>query len=373
MIYLDYAANTPVGEEALRTFCEVSQQYIANPNSPHPAGLAAKERLDRATEQIAERLHVKESEIIYTSGASESNNLAIKGAAQQYRKYGKHIITTYLEHSSVNGAMGYLQSQGYEIDYVDITPSGLVDLENLRELLRDDTVLVSVCYVDSEVGICQQVEQIAAVLSGYPHCLFHVDATQAVGKIPVVTEQIDLMTFAPHKFYGLNGCGVLIKKENILLEPLIHGGISTTAFRSGTPALGLIASTAAALSAAMEKMQERYEYVSGLNRELRQELAHYPKVKINSTEHSVPFILNLSITGAKAEAFQAALAEKEIYLSTKSACCAPNTVSRPVYALTKDRKAALSTLRVSLSHLTTREEIKEFLICFDDCYGKLVK
>lgn len=373
MIYLDYAANTPVSEEALRTFCEVSQQYVSNPNSPHPAGLAAKARLDEATQQIAELLHVKENEIIYTSGASESNNLAIKGIARQYQKHGKHIITTYLEHSSVNGAMGYLQSQGYEVDYVDITPSGLVDLEHLKELLREDTVLVSVCYVDSEVGICQQIEQIAAVLTGYPHCFFHVDATQAAGKIPLTLEHVDLVTLAPHKFYGLNGCGLLIKKENVLLEPLIHGGISTTAFRSGTPAVGLIASTATALSAAMEAMQERYKYVSGLNQELRQALRRYPKVKVNSTEQSVPFILNLSITGAKSEVFQEELAERGIYLSTKSACCAPNTVSRPVYALTKDRKAALSTLRVSLSHLTSHEDIGEFLNCFGDCYTKFVK
>lgn len=373
MIYLDYAANTPVSEEVLQTFCEVSREYIANPNSSHPAGLAAKARQDAATAQIAGLLHVKENEIIYTSGASESNNMAIKGAAHQYRKYGKHIITTYLEHSSVNGAVAALQSQGFEVDYVELTENGLVDLEHLKELLREDTILVSVCYVDSEVGICQQVEQIAAVLSGYPHCLFHVDATQAAGKIPLQLDCVDLATFAPHKFYGLNGCGVLIKKENVLLEPLIHGGTSTTPFRSGTPALGLIASTAKALALAEENREQRYGYVAELNQKLREALRRYSNVKINSTKNSIPYILNISISGAKSEQFQSALAEDGIYLSTKSACCAANTVSRPVYALTKDRKAALSTLRISLSHLTAKEEIESFLSCFDECCHKLVK
>lgn len=373
MIYLDYAANTPVNEKVLQTFCEVSRQYIANPNSSHDLGRAAKTRLDESTKQIADLLGVKEDEVIYTSGASESNNLAIKGAAWQYRKYGKHIITTYLEHSSVNGTVAALQNSGYEVDYVNITADGLVDLNHLKELLRDDTILVSVCSVDSEIGLKQQTDKIAEILSGYPHCMFHTDATQAVGKILVNAENVDLMTFAPHKFYGLNGCGVLIRKEKVLLEPLIHGGISTTPFRSGTPALGLIASTAKALSLAVAERESRYEYVSELNRQLRLELKKYPKVRINSTENSVPFILNISIAGAKSEVFCSALAEHEIYLSTKSACCAPNTVSRPVYALTKDRKTALSTLRISLSHMTTREELQEFLSRFDECYKKLIK
>jgi cysteine desulfurase len=243
-----------------------------------------------------------------------------------------------------------------------------VDLEHLKELLREDTILVSICYVDSEVGIRQQIDKIAEVLASFPHCFFHVDATQAVGKIPVCLENVDLITFAPHKFYGLNGCGVLIKKEGVLLEPLIHGGISTTPFRSGTPALSLIAATAEALSLAVSEMEARYNYVEGLNHKLKEALKRYPGVKINSTEQSVPFILNISIAGAKSEEFQAELAACEIYVSTKSACCAPNTVSRPVYALTNDKKAALSTLRISLSHLTTLSEIEAFLKCFDEIY-----
>ncbi len=367
MIYLDYAANTPVDEEVLKTFCGVSASYIANPNSGHAAGRAAKERMDSSTAGIAAMLGAKPSEIIYTSGASESNNLAIKGIAGAYKKYGKHIITTYLEHSSVTGAVTALQNAGYEVEFADILENGQVDLQNLKELIREDTILVSVCCVDSEIGIRQPVEEIGEMLSAYPHCFFHVDATQAIGKIPVSLENIDLLTFAPHKFYGLNGSGILYKKENVMLEPLIHGGMSTSAYRSGTPALALAAAAEKALSLALENRQEKYDAVLRLNRKLREALGGYQGVTINSTEKSVPFILNISIKGIQTERLAEELGKSEIYVSTKSACCAPNTASRPVYALTKDRKRALSTLRISLSHRTTAEEIDAFLAAFDRC------
>lgn len=373
MIYLDYAANTPTHQEVLQYFCEVTKQYPANPNSSHKLGFEANTLLFKATCQIADLLNVKTSEIIYTSGASEANNLAIKGVAQKYKKFGRHIITTYLEHSSVNGAMMYLQEQGFTIDYVDILPNGLVDLEHLKELLTKETILVSICYVDSEIGLKQDTQKIAELISAYPNCFFHTDATQAVGKMPVSTKNIDLITFSSHKFYGLNGCGVLIKKENVLLEPLIHGGISTTPFRSGTPALSLIASLEKALSLCYIDMNSKYQYVEKLNNQLKEAFKKYPQIKVNSTENSVPFILNISIKGAKAEDFLTEFEKEDIYLSSKSACCAPNTVSRPVYAITKDRKLALSTLRISLSHLTSEEEIKIFLDCFDKQVHKLLK
>lgn len=373
MIYLDYAANTPINQEVLQYFCEVANQYPANPNSSHQLGVEANTLLFETSSQIAELLNVKPSEIIYTSGASESNNLAIKGIAQKYKKFGKHIITTYLEHSSVSGAMVYLQDQGFTIDYVDILPNGLVDLEHLKELLRNDTILVSICYVDSEIGLKQETQKIAELISDYPNCIFHTDATQAVGKIHISTKNVDLISFASHKFYGLNGCGVLIKKENILLEPLIHGGISTTPFRSGTPALSLIASLEKALSLCYTDMTFKYKYVEKLNNQLREAFKKYSQIKVNSTAHSVPFILNISTKGAKSEYFLTEFEKEDIYLSSKSACCAPNTVSRPVYAITKDKKLALSTLRISLSHLTSENEIDRFLDCFDKIYNKLIK
>lgn len=371
MIYLDYAAHTPVDQAVLDVFCEVTRNYPANPNSSYRIGKEAADRLAETSRHMATLLGVSETEIIFTSGATESNNLAIKGIAAKYKRYGKHIITTYLEHSSVTGAVTALKNEGFEVDFVDITAEGTVDMAHLKELLRDDTVLVSVCYVDSEIGIRQPIREIGELVKQYPHCYLHVDATQAVGKIPIEISFIDLMTFSPHKFYGMNSSGVLIRKEHVMLEPLIHGGISTTPFRSGTPDLAMAVAADAALTSMMADMEEHLTYVTQMREILVEGLTKHKCVHINSTATSVPYILNLSLRGINSHAVVEALEEKEIYISTKSACCAPNTASRPVYAITKDKKLALSTLRISMSHKTTREEIDTFLDEFDACIKAL--
>lgn len=371
MIYFDYAANTPVDEEVLKEFCEQSLTYYGNPNSSHDFGVKAKGRMDEITGRIAELLHVKDEEIIYTSGASEANNHAIKGTAYTYRNKGKHIISTCLEHFSVSGALTALQNQGYEIDLVDINENGQVDLEHLQELLRKDTILVSVCYVDSELGVLQPISEIAAIVKDH-NCFLHVDATQAVGKLAITTKGIDLLSFAPHKFYGIGGCGILVRKSHVILEPLIHGGASTTIYRSGTPALGLAASILKALEKAEEDLEMKYEYVQSLQHSLTDRLKQYPKVRINSTLRSIPYILNLSVAGIKGNDFQKELAKRGVCVSVKSACSAPGTPSRPVFAVTRDKKNAMHSWRISLSHLTTQAEIEEFMIAFDQCYQILL-
>ncbi len=373
MIYLDYAANTPIDPEVMNCFIEESNKYIANPNSTHLLGREAKDRLTKLSEEIALLLGVKTSELIYTSGASEGNNLAIKGLVQAYRHNGKHIISTCLEHPSVSGALTYLQTLGYEIDLVDITPEGLIDLTHLKELLRRDTVLVSICTVDSELGIRQPIEEIGRLLNDYPNCHFHTDATQAVGKIPVDFKDVDCVTLAPHKFFGMNGCGILIKREDVILEPIIHGGSSTTIYRSGTPALGLIASLWKALELAHLHLSKRYSAVEDMNQELKKLLLQYKKVRINSTKYSIPHILNISVQGVKAGVFRQALEEEGICVSIKSACSVQSSPSRPVYAVSRDKKNAMCSWRISLSHLTTMEEIENFHEAFRKCYEKLTK
>ena len=371
MIYLDYAANTPVDLKVMDCFVETTNKYIANPNSAHLLGREAKESLDRISENIASLLGVNASEIIYTSGASEANNLAIKGIVQAYKQNGKHIISTCLEHPSVSGALTYLQALGYEIDLVDITAAGLVDINHLKELLREDTVLVTICSVDSELGVRQPIDEIGKILEAYPNCFFHTDATQAIGKIPVSMTVADCITFTPHKFFGLNGCGVLIKKEPVVLNPLIHGGTSTTIYRSGTPVIGLAASIDKALELSITHLQERYQLVKENNEYLKRHLLNYKKVRINSTEFSIPHILNISVQGVKAVLFQEALELEGICISVKSACSVSGAPSRPVYAVTKDKKNAMCSWRISLSHLTTMKELELFLEAFDRCYHKL--
>lgn len=371
MIYLDYSANTPADAAVLDAFVQTERRFIGNPNSTHPAGLAAQAEMQRVTDGIADLLHVLPEEIIYTSGASESNNLALKGIVQASRHVGRHIISTALEHSSVGGALSALQQQGCEIDLVDISRDGTVDLEHLRELLRRDTVLVAVSAVDSELGTVQPIRAIADMLRDYPNARLHVDATQAVGKADLVLDGVDTMSIAPHKFYGLNGSGLLIKKKHLVIEPQIHGGGSTTPYRSGTPALGLAVSIEKALRLALEHQPERVAYVRRLNQQLRAELAKYPAVRFNSPENAVPHILNVSVTGVKGTAFQQKLSEYGVCVSVKSACSVPGTPSKAVYAVSRDRKNALSSWRISLSHLTTEAEIAEFLRIFGICYREL--
>lgn len=372
MIYLDYAALTPAGEGALRAFCDTVRQYPANPNSAHPAGLKARALMDGCTQRILRRLGADGHEIVYTSGAGEANNLAIKGVAEHYRNHGRHIVSTYMEHSSVNGALAALQHNGFEVSYANTDANGQVDTTHLESLLRDDTILVSVCVTDSELGIRQPVERIAALLAGRPRCFFHTDAAQAVGKTPFAADGIDLITFAPYKFYGLPGCGALVKRSDIILEPLVHGG-GASPYRSGTPALGLISSASQALDIAMDNMSAHTARVQALNDRLRTALAAYPRLVVNSTAHSLPHILNVSLPGVNTRRFLNELGSRGICLSEKSACCAPGTPSRPVFSMTKDRKRALSTLRISLSHLTTDAELDAFLEHFDDVYRQMAK
>ena len=316
-------------------------------------------------------LGVQPAEIIYTSGASEANNFALKGLVRLSRHAGRHIISTPLEHSSVSGTLTALQEQGYEIDLLDVKQDGTVDLGHLKDLLRPDTICVAITLVDSELGVVQPVQEIAAILKAYPHCHLHVDATQAVGKIPVSFEGVDTMSLTAHKFYGLNGIGLLVKRRNLALEPLIHGGESTTIYRSGTPTVALACSLALALDKAVTELPARVEHIRALNARLRTVLAKYPKVRINSPEHAIPHVLNLSVRNVKGTVFQRELDAKGVCVSVKSACSSDGLPSRAVFAVSRDRRNALSSWRISLSHLTTEDEIKAFLQAFDVCYREL--
>ncbi len=361
MIYLDYSATTPVNKDVLESFNYITNNFIGNANSLHKLGIKNNQLIMASTKQIKDILHLNDEEIIYTSNVSEANNLALKGICLKYQNRGKHIITTKYEHSSVIETLKYLEEKyGFEISYVKSDKNGVVDINDLENIMTDNTILVSICAVNSEIGILNPIEKIGEILKKYPKCFFHSDLTQSLGKININMENIDLISISSHKIYGLPGIAALIKKKNILLEPLIHGGKSTTIYRSGTPNHALIASFAKAIRLSCEKIESKYEYVKSLNEDLQKELKKLPYIKINSNSSCIPYILNISIIGIKSETIIHALEEDDIYISASTACNSDD-YSTNVLELTNDMERAKSSLRISLSHLTTKTEIEIFL------------
>lgn len=368
MIYLDYAANTPVEKEVLKEYVSATTKYIANPNSTHPLGLEAKKIIDDSTQKISKYFNIEPNNIIYTSGSSESNNMVIKGIAEINKNKGKHIIVSAIEHSSIIAPCNYLANKGYEISVIPILENGQLDLNELKNTIRDDTILVSICYVDSELGTVQPIKEISKIVKKYENCIFHTDATQAVGKINVDFKDIDFVTFAPHKFYGLNGFGVLLNMNNNKLIPLIHGGKSTTIYRSGTPVTANVVALKKSIELALDNLNKRYDYISGLNKYLRDELSIFSNVHINSPKNSIPSTLNFSLVKMDAKRVVKKLTENGICLSTTSACSLGSTPSKSVYAITNDLELAKNSIRISLSHLTTIEELNKFMKIFKKIY-----
>ena len=364
MIYLDYAANTPVDDEVLNTFVEATKEYIANPNSSHPLGRKASEEIDKVSTKIASYFHTEKNNVIYTSGSSESNNLVIKGICEMRKKLGNKIIISAIEHSSIVAPCNYLTSIGYDVSVIPLTNNGTIDLKELEKELDNNTILVSICAVDSELGTIQPIKEISKMVKKYPNTIFHTDATQAIGKVEIDYTGVDFITFGPHKFFGLNGFGVLININNNKLVPLIHGGKSTTIYRSGTPVTANVIALGCAFDLAIKKLAERKKYITKLNEVLRSELAKLDYVHINSPKGAIPNTLNISLIGKNTKKIVEELGNRGIYLSTTTACSLANTPSKSVLAITGDEELAKNTIRISISHLTTFDEINEFIKIF---------
>ncbi len=371
MIYLDYSATTPVDEKVIEKFICVTKKYIGNPNSSHLLGREAKEVIDDVTLYLAKELNVKTSEIIYTSGASESNNLAIKGYCNANKHIGKHIITSEFEHSSVIAPISYLQKNGFIVDFIKLDPNGEVDLNHFKSILKEDTILVSLSSINGELGTKTNLKEIKSILKDYPNAKIHVDMTQSLGKEKLDLSYADMAAFSAQKGYGFKGIGLLYKKDNVNIEPIIHGGRSTTNLRSGTPALGLIASLQPTFEVSNENLETKIEYVKSLNEKIRTNLKNYSKVHINSPEDAVAHILNISIKGSDGPSIAKAFEKYEVYFSPQSACAQGTSPSRSVMALYNDIDLATSSFRISLSYLTTMEEIEEFLNIFKKVYQEV--
>lgn len=372
MVYLDYSATTPVDERVLDSYLKVTRDYIGNANSIHTLGNKSKELLLQATNQIADILNCHPKELIFTSGASESNTTAIKGVAIKYINRGKHIITSKLEHKSVLEVMGYLSSIGFEIDFVNLKENGQIDLHHLEELIRPDTIMVSICCVNSETGFKQPLKTIRQVINKKnPNVIFHSDLTQALGKTRFYLSDLDLASFSSHKIYAPKGVGILYKRRDLNIDTLIYGTTENCPFRGGTPALPLIVSFAKAMRLANDKLDSNIKKCEKLKEELVKGLSKYP-IQINSNELCVPQIVNFSLLKIKSETFVHALEKHEIYVSTTTACSSLEE-STVLKAIAKgDKSVSTTSIRVSISHQTTMAEIHEFLEAFDKVWNDLL-
>jgi cysteine desulfurase len=373
MVYLDYSATTPVSYDVLESYNKATRDYIGNVNSIHSLGMKSRALYNSATKQIAELFGIMENEIIYTSGATESNNLAIIGAALRYQNRGNHIIVSKLEHPSIYAICDYLETLGFKISYVNNDVDGLIDFEDLKRKMRPETILVSICGVNSETGVRQPLKTIRQVIKKEnAGTIFHSDLTQTVGKVSVNIHDTDMASVSGHKIFGPKGIGMLYKSEKIDLMPIIHGTSKLQPLRAGTPALPLIVAFSKALRITLTDLDKKEIYIKRLNDKIVSDLEHYPNIKINRTKYSIPHILNISLMNIKPETFVHAMEDHEVYLSTNTACSS-GELSTGVMALYGDTRRATTTLRISIASITTNEEINTFLTYFHGEYQRLSK
>ncbi len=369
MIYLDYSATTPVLPEVLDSYNKVTNEYFGNPNSLHNLGLKSRELLNSATRQVSELLNIDVSEFSFTSGATESNNLAVIGACLANKDKGNHIIVSKLEHPSIYKIVDYLVSIGFKVSYVNNTVEGVIDFEDLKRKMNEDTILVSICAVNSETGIRQPLRTIKQVINKYnKNILLHSDITQALGKVSINFNDFDLASASGHKIYAPKGIGLFYKKKNVKCQKLLHG--TDESYHPGTPALPLIVSFSKALRISLHELDKKLEIVSKWNEKLVKKLSTYPNIKINQSKYSIPHILNISLMDIKPETFIHAMERHEIYISSNTACSS-GKLSTSVMALYNDRLRAETTIRISLSCMTKLEEITVFINTFNGVYEKL--
>ena len=372
MIYFDNSATTKVDDSVLETFMQVSQKMNGNPSSLHRLGDIADGLLQQSRKQIASLLQVKDSEIYFTSSGTEGDNWAIKGTAIEKMRYGKHLITTSVEHPAVKESMAQLEQLGFKVTYLPVDETGVISVSDLRNALQPDTVLVSVMAVNNEVGSIQPIDKIGEVLKEYPSIHFHVDAVQAVGKIPLdlsSSSRIDLATFSGHKFHGLKGTGFLYIKHGRKIAPLLSGGGQEKGRRSGTENVAGIAAMSKALRLLFDQQEQKTAHQRLIRDYLMDELSKYPKVQLFSTKEGAPHIICFALQGIRGEVSVHAFEKENIFISTTSACSSRNkTTSSTLSAMGVPEKIATGAVRVSLTDTNTIEEAQQFLESFDVLY-----
>ena len=376
MIYLDYVATTPLNSEVLTTYRNLLENYFYNADSAYDKGIEVNRLMEHSRKLLSETFKVKEDELVFTSCGSEANNLAIKGTAFQYQNRGKHIITTAIEHSSVHESCKELEKVfGFEVTYLKVDPRGCISLQELQDSIRDDTILVSIMYVNNEIGVVNPIEDIKKIVKKHDKIKLHFDMVQALGKLPIDLNDVDLASFSAHKIYGLKGSGLLFKRRSTTLVPLINGGQQEFGLRGGTSNACTNIVFAKTLRLALENFDDKVQHIKKINEYTRNCLKQIPGIVINSDETCcIATILNFSCPGYKPEVILHDLETKEIYLSTRSACSSKTSnISRVMAQLHLDDAIASSALRISFGEHTSKEDIDQFCYYLEESLVKLKK
>lgn len=364
-IYLDYCANYPVKKEALDELCYAELKFYGNANSSHKAGILAHQFVEDKNQVLRKCLNIPiDMEIIHTSSATEANNMAIKGIVDAYNAFGNKILVSELEHNSINACLSMLKDKGYQIDFIKTNSDGHISLDDLKTKLDSNVILVVATALDSELGTLQNYNEIALEVKKYPHAHYLCDVTQAIAKYDINLANLDLVSFTPHKFGGLTGTGVLLKRKNTILIPLINGGSSLTVYRSGSIPVGLIASTVKACEIMTSNRSDNVLKLLHLKNIFLRLAALNNNIQINSFENL--FIFNIGIKNHKASEIVELLSNHNIYVSQKSACSIKNTPSKIVISVYHDKKRALESFRVSISENTTEIEIEKLFNVLED-------
>ena len=378
MIYFDNAATTQVYPEVLKTYSEVASKIWGNPSSLHSLGNQASRILEASRKQIADLLGKKSTEIFFTSGGTEGDNWVIKGVAFERAHLGKHIIVSSIEHPAVKESALWLRSLGFEVDLAPVTRDGFVDVEKLADLIRPDTILVSIMAANNEIGSIQPIKDISALLENHPTVSFHVDAVQAIGKMPLadfLTDRVDFATFSGHKFHSVRGVGFIFAKEGKKISPLLTGGGQESDKRSTTENLAGIAATAKALRLVLDQFEAGQKRLLAMKKVILDELATYPDVTIFSQmEDFLPNILTFGIKNVRGEVTVHAFEEHQIYISTTSACS--SKAGKPagtLLAMGIPQKLAQTAVRISLDHENDMSQVEQFLTIFKQIYAQTQK
>ena len=378
MIYFDNAATTQVYPEVLKTYSEVASKIWGNPSSLHSLGSQAGRILEASRKQIADLLGKKSTEIFFTSGGTEGDNWVIKGVAFERAHLGKHIIVSSIEHPAVKESALWLRSLGFEVDLAPVTRDGFVDVEKLADLIRPDTILVSIMAANNEIGSIQPIKDISALLENHPTVSFHVDAVQAIGKMPLadfLTNRVDFATFSGHKFHSVRGVGFVFAKEGKKISPLLTGGGQESDKRSTTENLAGIAATAKALRLVLDQFEAGQKRLLAMKKVILDELATYPDVTIFSQmEGFLPNILTFGIKNVRGEVTVHAFEEHQIYISTTSACS--SKAGKPagtLLAMGIPQKLAQTAVRISLDHENDMSQVEQFLTIFKQIYAQTQK